>query len=154
MYLDPVNYNPLIGFAIFQSEGGPVPNGSTILSATLSVYKQYYSETIRLNALLKPWVESQATWTVRQTGAAWSVGGAAGAGTDYSTAADALVTPAWNPGWVNFDVTPRVQQWASSGANYGWRMAPTTSAYNIKQFNSSEFSTDTTLRPKLTVVYQ
>ena len=69
-----------------------MPNGATILSATLALYKQYYNDTLRLNALLKPWVESQATWTVSQTGVPWTVGGAAGAGTDYSTATDALVT--------------------------------------------------------------
>jgi hypothetical protein len=96
-----------------------VPNGATILSAKLAVYKQYYDDTLRLNALLKPWVESQATWTVRQTGVPWTVGGAAGASTDYSAVTDALVTPGLNPGWVTFDVTPRVQQWASGGANYG-----------------------------------
>ena len=154
LYLDPVNYNPLIRFAIFQSEGGPVPNGAVIQSATLALYKQYYNDTLRLNALLKPWVEGQATWTVSQTGVPWTVGGAAGAGTDYSTTTDALVTPNWNPGWVTFDVTPRVQQWSSSGANYGWRMAQTTTGSNSKVFNSSEYTTDTTLRPTLTVIYQ
>ena len=88
-----------------------------------------------------------------QTGVPWTVGGAAGAGTDYSTTTDALVTPNWNPGWVNFDVTPRVRQWASGGVNYGWLMAQTTPASNSKYFVSSEYTTDTTLRPKLTVVY-
>ena len=120
--LDPATYRPLVRFAIFQSEGGPVPNGAVIQSATLALYKQYYDDTLQLNALLKPWVEGQATWTISQTGVPWTVGGAAGAGTDYSTTTDALVTPSWNPGWVSFDVTPRVRQWASGvGANYGWR---------------------------------
>ena len=154
LLLDPINYNPLLRFAIFQSEGGPVPNGATILSATLALYKQLYNDTLRLNALLKPWSESQATWTISQTGVPWTVGGAAGAGTDYSTTTDALVTPSWNPGWVSFDMTPRVQQWASSGANYGWRMAQSTGGINSKQFTSSEYTTDTTLRPKLTVTYR
>ena len=152
LLLHPVNYNPLIRFAIFQSEGGPVPDRSKILSATLALYKQYYSDTIRLNALLKPWVESQATWTVRQTGVPWTVGGAAGAGTDYSTATDALVTPSSNPGWVTFNVTPRVSQWSSGSANYGWRMVQTTTGINSKTFYSSEYAT-LSLRPKLTVVY-
>ena len=153
LLLDPINYNPLLRFAIFQSEGGPVPNGATILSATLALYKQLYNDTLRLNALLKPWSESQATWTISQTGVPWTVGGAAGAGTDYSTTTDALVTPSWNPGWVSFDMTPRVQQWASSGANYGWRMAQSTGGINSKQFTSSEYTADTTLRPKLTIIY-
>ncbi len=152
LLVDPVNYNSLLRFAIYQSEGGPVPNGAVIQSATLALYKGYYDDTLQLNALLKPWVESQATWTVSQTGVPWTVVGAAGAGTDYSTTTDALVTPSFDPGWVNFDVTPRVRQWAS-GVNYGWRMAQTTPGINTKYFVSSEYTTDTTLRPKLTVVY-
>ena len=65
--LDPATYRPLVRFAIFQSEGGPVPNGAVIQSATLALYKQFYNDTLQLNALLKPWVEAQATWTDRQT---------------------------------------------------------------------------------------
>ena len=72
----PCDYRPLVRFAIFQSEGGPVPNGAVIQSATLALYKQYYNDTLRLNALLKPWSESQATWTISQTGVPWTVGGA------------------------------------------------------------------------------
>jgi hypothetical protein len=78
LYVDGTTYRPLLRFAIFQSEGGPVPNGATIQSAKLELYKQYYDYTLRLNALLKPWVESQATWMLSQTGVAWSVAGAAG----------------------------------------------------------------------------
>ena len=113
LLLDPANYTPLVRFAIFQSEGGPVPNRAVIQSATLELYKQFYDDPLRLNALLKPWVEGQATWTESQTGTAWSASGAAGAGTDYDVAADALVSGDWNPGWVAFDVTPRVQQWSN-----------------------------------------
>ncbi len=63
LLLDPVNYNSLLRFAIYQSEGGPVPNGAVIQSATLALYKGYYDDTLQLNALLKPWVEGEATWT-------------------------------------------------------------------------------------------
>jgi hypothetical protein len=154
LYLNPGNYTPLVRFAIFQSDGGPVPNGAVIQSASLQLYKQHYDDTLQLNALLKPWLETQATWQVSQTGTAWSVGGAAGAGTDYIGTADALVTPGSNPGWVAFDVTARVQQWsAGTGSNYGWRLKQTTAGSNAKTFYSSEYATDTTLRPKLTVVY-
>jgi len=154
LYLDATNYRSLLRFAIFQSEGGPVPNGATIQSAKLELYKQYYDDTLRLNALLKPWVESQATWLLSQTGIAWSVGGAAGSGTDYSATIDAQVAAGFNPGWVVFDVTPRVQQWSNSSAtNFGWRMVQTSPGGNSKTFNSSEYATDTTLRPKLTIVY-
>ena len=154
LYLDAANYAPLLRFAIFQSEGGPVPNGAVIQSAKLQLYKQYYDDTLQVNSLLKPWSESQATWLNSQTGVAWSAGGAAGAGTDYKITADAMVTAGFNPGWVAFDVTPRVQQWSNNVvANYGWRLTQATTGTNPKQFNSSEYLTDATLRPKLTVVY-
>src|SRR4029079_6813308 len=90
LYLNGGTYTPLVRFAVFQSEGGPVPNGAVIQSAKLELYKQSYDYTLQLNALLKPWIEAQATWQNSQTGIAWSVGGAAGAGTDYNAAADAL----------------------------------------------------------------
>jgi hypothetical protein len=154
LYLDPSNYNPLVRFAIYQSEGGPIPDGAIVQSATLKLYKQSYDDDLQVNALLKPWVESQATWMVAQTGVPWSVGGAAGVGTDYVAAADDLVTPSFNPGWVTFDVTARARQWAANAsANYGWRLSQSGGGSNLKQFSSSEFVSNPTLRPMLTVVY-
>jgi hypothetical protein len=154
LYVDATKYMPLLRFSIFQSEGGPVPNGATIQSAIIGLYKGSYSDTLRLNALLRPWTESQATWQVAQTGASWSVAGAAGAGTDYNASADALVAAPFSAGWVNFDVTSRVQQWSGGpSSNFGWRLSQTTSGYNPKTFNSSETTANTTLRPKLTVIY-
>jgi len=154
LYLDPFNYTPLVRFAIYQSEGGPVPDGAVLQSASLQLYKQSYDDTLQVNALLKPWVESQATWNLAQTGISWSAGGAAGAGADYVSTPDDSLTPSFNPGWVSFDVTSRVQQWAgNSSTNYGWRLSQTTIGGNLKAFNSAEYTADTSLRPKLTVVY-
>jgi hypothetical protein len=154
LYDDSANYSTLIRFGVFQPEGGPVPSGATIQSATLQMYKQYYDDTIRLNPLLKPWVESQATWQISQTGVPWTSAGANGVGSDYATSADAVISVPFNPGWVSFDVTARVRQWASNASsNFGWRLVSTTSPVNAKAFNSSEYTTDPTLRPKLTIVY-
>ena len=152
--LDPTSYNPLLRFAIYQSEGGPVPNGAVLQSATLQMYKQFYDDGIQINALLKPWVENQSTWMIAQAGSSWSVGGAAGAGSDYATTPDDSLIPSFNPGWVSFDVTDRVQQWSSnSTTNFGWRLMQTTPGGNTKTFFSAEYTTDPTLRPKLTIVY-
>ena len=137
LYLDGTNYRPLLRFAIFQSEGGPVPNGATIQSAKLELYKQYYDDTLRLNALLKPWVESQATWQLSQTGVAWSVAGAAGSGTDFDATVDAQVAAGFNPGLgdVRRD-SARAAVVNGAGTNYGWRMVQTISRI---QFQDVQF---------------
>jgi len=153
LWLDVAHYVPLVRFAIFQSEGGPVPDGAAIQSALLALYKQSYDDTLSATALLKPWVEAEATYNQASNGVPWSSPGARGAGTDYNGSADATIAPSANPGWVTFDVTHRVQQWSSSGANFGWRLAQVTTGYFGKTFYSDEYTTDTTLRPKLTIVY-
>lgn len=155
LYLDGANYIPLLRFAVFQYEGGPVPNNAVIQSAKLELYKGFYDYTLQLNALLKPWIEGEATWLNSQAGALWSVAGAAGAGNDYVTSPDIVTTGSFNPGWLPFDVTPRVQLWSNQTiANYGWRLSENVPVLvNTIVFNSSEYANDPTLKPKLTVVF-
>ena len=117
------NYIPLVRFAIFASEGGPVPDGATIESARLRVWKGAYGQVIDLHAMLVPWVENQATWNRPRVGNEWHVPGAAGAGQDYVATADARVSALWESGWVEFDVTARVAQFAAKAlTNNGWRL--------------------------------
>ena len=151
--LDVPDHVPLVRFAIFQSEGGPIPNGSTINTATLSLYKQYYDYRLRLSPLLRPWVEKQSTWTIPQTGSSWTTPGAFGAGTDYDASFGPDVIPGWNPGWVDFDVTPDVKKFDGIMINYGWKLNQVGPPGNYLQFFSSEYLVDTTLRPKLTISY-
>jgi len=149
------NYSNLIRFAIFQSEGGPVPDGAVIQSATLSLYKfSYYNMTYGLNRMLVDWSESGATWNQREAGLPWSVAGANGSGVDYAAAADAQGSAAWSPGWVNFDVTAAVEQMSQGSPNYGWRLIGLSgNTTNIKRFHTREYATDPTLRPKLVISY-
>jgi hypothetical protein len=57
----------VIRFAIFASEGGPVPNTATITSATLSVYKWGGPDAVfKASRLLKSFNESQVSWSVAQ----------------------------------------------------------------------------------------
>lgn len=157
--LDQFGYYPsLLRFAIFQSEGGPVPNGARITSAVLSLYKySFYDMTYGLHRLLQDWSESAATWNMRQSGVAWNVAGAGGIGTDYGAAADATASTDFNPGWVNFDLGASVQKMslATSPANFGWRLIG-TSGYTsgLKKFYSSDFVTAPDLRPKLVITYE
>jgi PKD repeat protein len=158
----------LVRFAIFQSEGGPVPNNATITSATLSFYKWAGAgSTFKASRLLKNWNESQANWNVAATGTNWTTPGARGAGSDYLAAfdgqasvGDASLCATGTPGpascWLAIDVTTGVQAFRNGTANYGWKIAYVSGTDNNshKQFHSSENGDWPTLRPKLTITYE
>ena len=147
-------FRSLVRFAIFQSEGGPVPDGATINAATLSLYKfSSYDYVYRLRPLLVNWVEGEATWQQRSAGVPWSTAGALGAGTDLAATFDAQASTAFNPGWIDFDVTSGVRAIVGGRANFGWLLEPLSGNGNLKQFDSSEYATDPTLRPKLVITY-
>ena len=157
----------LIRYAVFQSEGGPVPNNATITSATLSLYKFWgAASVVKASRLLRNWNEAQTTWNLAATGTSWAVAGAQGSGTDYLTTPDgqasigdaagqcATGTPGPPSCWLNLDVTSGVQAFRSGTPNYGWKLAYVSgeNENSHKEFHSSE-STSTTLRPKLTLTY-
>ena len=157
--LDQFGYYPsLLRFSIFQSEGGPVPNGARITSAVLSLYKYtFYDMTYGLHRLLQDWSESGATWNMRQSGVAWNVAGAGGIGTDIGAVADATASTDFNPGWINFDLGASVQRMslASPPANFGWRLVGINGNISgLKKFYSSDFITSPDLRPKLVITYE
>ena len=144
----------LVQFAIFQSEGGPVPDGATITSATLSLYKSgFYSWEYRIHPLLTSWLENEVTWETSRNGIPWSAAGATGAGTDFALTPDASASAPWDPGWVVFDVTGGVDAISRGRANRGWSLESTAVAGNTKRFHSSEYLADPTLRPKLAIRY-
>ena len=148
-------YTDLFRFAIFASEGGPVPEGAIIQSATLALYKAgSYDAVFNLYRMLQDWSESAATWNQRLQGVAWGAPGAMAADVDYGSTPDAQASIAWNPGWLQFDVTAAVQQFSSGQPNYGWRLRGISgNIANGKSFNTREFASDPTLRPKLTIQY-
>lgn len=146
-------YSNLFRFAIFASEGGPVPDGATIEGATLEIYKQAYEQVFRVHALRRPWSESQATWQSAATGAPWSVPGALGAGTDYETVHDAQLAAPWAAGWMRFDVSQRVRAYASGASNHGWRLSSVSGPASLIKIPSSEYPDNPALRPRLTVTF-
>ncbi|MEZ5502869.1 MAG: Ig-like domain-containing protein [Halioglobus sp.] len=143
-------FNPLVRFAIFSNEGGPVPEGATITYAALAMYKfSYYDYTYSAHPLKVNWVESQATWIEASAGIPWHKPGAAGNGSDYAAKGSQAYT-GWDPGWVVFDVTDSVQSMSLKElSNYGWELIAGTGNENQKSFRASEYSADPTLRPKL-----
>jgi hypothetical protein len=151
------NYTDLVRFAIFQSEGGPVPDGAQVTSAVLSLYKySNYDMIYGVHQMLKNWTETGATWLQTGAGASWTVAGANGAGSDHAAVADSTASTGFNPEWVSFDVTPSVAAFATSpSTNFGWRLKG-VSGYTsgLKRFHMSEYATAPELRPKLVVSYQ
>jgi hypothetical protein len=151
-------YSSLLRFAIFQSEGGPVPNGAQITSAVLSIYKySSYDMNYGLHRILQDWQEGGATWNHRAPGLPWAVPGGNGAGSDFASSPDATAVSAFAPGWIHFDVTAAVGTMSSAGptANRGWRLRA-MSGYTtaLKKIYASEFAGDATLRPRLVISYQ
>lgn len=159
----------LIRFAIFASEGGPVPNGVTITSATLSLYKYNGPDAvIQATRLLRNWTETGVTWNTTGTGTPWTVPGAGGVGTDVVSSADGQgsiadatannCTAAPYPAacWLNIDVTSGVQAFSTGTANDGWLLTQVSSSAidQYKDFNSKDNNNFPALRPKLTITYQ
>jgi PKD repeat protein len=144
----------LLRFPIFQAEGGPVPDGATITSATLSVYKFNGASAGTYNArrLLRPWIESQATWDSASSGTAWALGGAQG-GTDVTTAGEAQASMGTELGWLSYDVTSMVQAWRGGAPNYGFRMRQIAGENQPHDFTAKDHP-QAMFRPKLTVNYQ
>lgn len=143
-------YNPLVRFAIFSNEGGPVPKGSTITYAALALYKSsYYDYTYRAHPLLVNWVENKATWINAADGIPWNAPGAAGIGSDYAANGSPVALTGWNPDWVVLDVTDSVQSMSlGKQSNFGWQLLGNGVNYH-KIFRASEYSVDPKLRPKL-----
>ncbi len=146
----------LIRFAIFQSEGGEIPDGSYIESATLSLYKfSAYDSVYLANPILQNWQETEATWNERLTGVPWVKSGATGLGSDFAMSEAGESAVRWDPQWLDLDVASSVQAMSDGIAdNYGWRLYPISGNTNTKDFHSREYSNDFSLRPKLTIEYR
>ena len=143
-------FNPLVRFAIFDNEGGPVPEGAIITYAALALYKSsYYDYTYRAHPALIDWVENEATWIEAADGIPWHAPGAAGVDSDYAATSSPGAPTGWDPEWVVLDVTDAVDSMSlGEQSNYGWQLLGTGVNYH-KIFRSSEYSADPALRPKL-----
>lgn len=162
---DPGNYNGttwglrmsseavVLRFAIFQAEGGPVPDGATITSATLSAYKFWGADAVvKAERLLRAWQETEVTWYNATTGSAWATPGALGA-SDVTSSGAAQGSVGTAEGWLNFDVTAVVQAFAGGASNHGWRLEQIAGDTGTHDFIAKDHATQTALRPRLTISY-
>ena len=144
-----------VRFAIFAAEGGPVPNGATIHSATLSLYKyDGPGSSFKASRFLKSWSESGAKWTATGTADNWGAAGAMSADVDYINAFEGQATVGASPAWLSIDVTAGVQAFAGGFPNNGWKVADNsgTNGGTPRYFRSRDHGTQGE-RPQLTITY-
>ncbi len=147
-------YEILLRFEIFASEGGPVPDGATIESAKLELYKySFYDHQYRAHRLLQDWSEREATWNQRLPGVPWAQGGARGSGTDIAAVADGEGLVGWQPQWIAIDVTSGVQAMSDGEPNHGWKLIPIAGNPNVKKFHSRDTASEPSKRPRLIVSF-
>lgn len=134
-----------------------IPAGSTIDSATLSIYNPLLvgSFTMAIYRLLVSWTEAGATWNSRNGTNNWSTAGAQGSGTDHAeSATQSGVEASASSSWTNFTVTDDVQAFVDGTTNYGWVIDPDSApSSDYALYWSSDYVDNTALRPKLVVEY-
>jgi hypothetical protein len=138
-----------------------IPSGTTVEEATLRVYYKGRSNsnalTVGAYRLLAPWVDSQATWTQRMTGANWVVPGL-GSGSDYLADGNTEDVLGDGGSWVEIDVTEMAQAWVDNPTqNYGLLLRQASAAgYVIYDFCSERGVSPCAAAqaPQLTVWYR
>lgn len=139
----------LLRFAnLFDSEGGPIPTGATIVEATLRYVADDDGNPANLHEVVIDWDESTSYAT-------FGVAPAAQPGDDYDPVALGEQASGTAPGAAatvhEVDVTSSVAAWAANpGQNRGWIFVPTGT--NGTGIRTREHAT-TTDRPRLTVEY-
>jgi hypothetical protein len=143
----------LMRFAIFVSEGGPVPDGATITNATLYAFQISGPDAVlQAQRLLRGWSETQATWNVAATGVPWQIAGAQGT-TDIVVTPDGQAASSVSTGWFGIDVTASVQAFAGGAPNYGWKISWVSGGTATKEWVSHDNVDSMGIRPELDVTY-
>ncbi len=94
-----------------------IPAGSSIDSATLTLYVQNAADDLRIYRMTTAWDETNATWNHFGSGAP-GAGGGITAATDTFATPDYFGTP--SIGTHGFDVTATVTAWFNGDPNEGW----------------------------------
>ena len=114
------------------------------------------SQPLAVQQVLKEWKEAEATSTRRMSGQRWSQSYLGLDNTDAEATPQGIPTyyhPGRPSGYMKFDVTPAVKNWANGEPNYGllvWAMNEYLLGRGIR-FYSKEHS-DTSKHPVLKVL--
>lgn len=142
------------------SDGSKIPVTDIVDSATLSLY--LYAEnsgnarTLSTYRVKMAWTEAGVTWNKYDGANNWQSGGCDGANDRESTSIGDVSVSATEPaGWKVITLTVAAIQAIVNGTwtNNGFLMRVNTETADRCSYYSSDYVTDTSLRPKLTVVH-
>lgn len=136
--------NRLHSLVQFDISSLPIPTGSTVNSANLSLYLSVADTTSRTHGahrVTASWAEGTVTFTTEPT--------------FNATATASTITGTTSGVWLNWDVTADVSAYLGGTANYGWLIKD--SAEGIPQAYEFSYATkeegDTLLHPKLSITF-
>ena len=133
----------------FDSLFGPIPDQipltATITSAVITLYATNYSTVpignISVYQMTSTWDET-STWNSMVGGV--QIGSETEAVADDSHSIESI-------GFTSFDVLDSLQAWLGGDSNFGWVIV--NDSTDGVEFATSEYTTDTTRRPMLTVTF-
>ena len=144
-----------------------IPAGSTVNSATLSLYQHGQQSPVtvplELDYASRAWAEGTGNGTATGDGATWTTcdgsHGWSTPGGDFNNVSPptAIAPNSASGAWVDFAVKDLAQNWINGSiANEGAfikKTAENPAANDAKFFYSSDYLSDTSLRPKLAIEY-
>lgn len=150
------DYRGLIKFDL-----SSIPATAVISSAVLSLYYKTgtdgVSSTMKVYRQKRAWTENGACWSYYTGTTAWAEEGGFGSDDCEQTEIGSVTISDITYGWKNISLTAsKVQEWISGAlTNNGLLLKETDETTNnsYKGFYSSDYTDDTSLRPKFEVVY-
>ncbi|MBK5226454.1 MAG: DNRLRE domain-containing protein [Thermoleophilia bacterium] len=142
-----------------------IPVGSTINSATMSLYQHAQQDAtipqLGVYYATHSWTEGTGNGTATADGATWNsyngISNWTSSGGDFNGTAQATATARSSNAWVDFSITGLAQSWVSGTfANEGMfvkKSGENPAVSDYKTFYSSDYLGDSSLRPKLVIEY-
>jgi len=143
---------------LIQFDLSSLPEGVEVLAASLGLYC-YDAESgtpvgVGVHQVLRPWLETEATWRRAAVGEPWEVAGCDGA-------ADRVSTPAGDPQtldgagcWYDFDVTSVAQlRMTGEAENHGLVLMAVPASAGRTFYLRSAMSADPNVRPRLVITH-
>jgi RHS repeat-associated protein len=147
-----VSAAPEDAHAILQFDLADIPQNARVLSATLGAHTNGGVGAIDISAheVTQSWKPTEATWSNRATGSAWTTPGGDYAPSATATAANVQGTD----GWREWGITSLVQRWVTGvSENFGVLLRSGSSTYGHVNFHGRFSNTVPAVKPYLQVRY-